>query len=230
MISHIYYNIWRPAKDTGYCTSRYFSNNYFDACLSYVNAENALRKYLSKATPKDYTSPKASYYKQLKSNTFLLQDYYLHILRKNGIKYAPHIKAKDFYLLEAPMKLRAYTCTITILGEERTLSPFAPLPHKLDTWYLEGAKVLRGNKAHQEVATLENLIQSTAALRCLLYAQFGPQSDASITNPLPKGEGTGYFQVHSLFHLTPPQWPEEEHYSIEAIPCKKDFRAYRWSD
>lgn len=98
-------------------------------------------------------------------------------------------------------------------GEE--FCPFAGLLDGELPWFLEGAKVFASNSAHRERATQENLILAVAGLRCLLYAQYGPEVDLAIAPRDKEKQGMGYFKAQSLFQVIPPEWEEAEQYAFD---------------
>ena len=71
-------------------------------------------------------------------------------------------------------------------------------------------------------------IAATAALRCLLWAQFGPQSDGIIQGRSNKGPGEGYYTAESIFAVTPPAWEPEEQYGEIALVKKNRAPCRPW--
>ena len=101
-----------------------------------------------------------------------------------------------------------------------TLAPFASLTEGiLGDWYLERAGIFPSLSPHPE-ATIRSLVTATAAVRCLLYAQFGPFSETALSPARKKGDGQGYFTYKSLFQVTPPPWPETDWYGFSFTPGK----------
>lgn len=59
------------------------------------------------------------------------------------------------------------------------------------------------------------MILAVAGLRCLLYAQYGPEVDLAIAPRDKEKQGMGYFKAQSLFQVIPPEWEEAEQYAFD---------------
>ena len=224
MLDHAYYQIWRPGPDPSYVTDRRFSPYLTEDCDGYAACENRLRALLTAAQKRggplfEYSSP--TVYEALKRVTFELQEAVRQVLKAHGKQTVRCVPPAHIALLEAPMALSRYSCRIRLDGEELSLSPFRSLGSQngpsLGEWYLENATVFSFPWNRQEAA-LGQLITATAALRCLLYAQFGPISETALSPAKPKGEGTGFYTSKSLFSLTPPDWEEGDQYGFSYPP------------
>lgn len=222
MLESAYPQIWRPGPDPNYVTDRRFSTFFTEDCDGYAACENRLRTILTKAEKAsaglDDCFPGS--YSALKRAGFELQEYVRQIFkahRKDTVRFVP---PAHFAMLEEPMALSRYSCSIHIFGEDLTLTPFCRLPDGiLGEWYLERAGVLPSFGRHPE-ATIRSLVTATAAVRCLLYAQFGPLSETALSPSRKKGEGQGYFTYRSLFSVIPPSWPESQWYGFSFSPKK----------
>lgn len=226
MLDHAYYQIWRPGPDPSYVTDRRFSPYLTEDCDGYAACENRLRALLTAAQKRggplfEYSSP--TVYEALKRVTFELQEAVRQVLKAHGKQTVRCVPPAHIALLEAPMALSRYSCRIRLDGEELSLSPFRSLGSQngpaLGEWYLENATVFSFPWNRQEAA-LGQLITATAALRCLLYAQFGPFSETALSPARKKGDGQGYFTYKSLFQVTPPPWPEADWYGFSFTPGK----------
>ena len=220
MLDSAYFRIWRPGPDPNYVTDRHFSPYLTEDCDGYAACENRLRAILSKAekSSAELDDCFPGVYSALKRAAFELQEYSGQILKASGLKTVRFVPPAHFALLEEPMALSQYTCRARLLGEDLTLTPFGQLTEgRLGEWYLERAGVLPSFGSHPE-ATIRNLAAATAAVRCLLYAQFGPLSETALSPSRKKGDGQGYFTSKSLFELTPPSWPKEEWYGFAFSP------------
>ena len=229
MLEQAYYQIWRPGTDSNFVTNRHFSSYLTECCDGYAACENRLRKILSSAEKKGILDPYKPYppaYPAIKKATFELQEFVRQVLNANGRKTVRCVPGEHIALLEAPMKLSHYRCTITLFGEEYALVPFQKLREgSMERWYLERANIFSRPQSG-ETYSIMDLVTATAAVRCLLYAQFGPLSETALSPARCKGEGSGYFTYKSLFRLTPPEWPEEEQYGFSfspkaALPLRK---------
>lgn len=222
MLTHAYFQIWRPGPDPNYVTDRSFSHFLTEDCDGYAACENRLRGILARGEKSsaalDDSAPGT--YSALKRATFELQEYARQILQAHGRKTVRCVPPAHFVLLEAPMALSRYSCRIRLLGEDVTLAPFASLTEGiLGDWYLEQAGIFPSLSPHPE-ATIRSLVTATAAVRCLLYAQFGPFSETALSPARKKGDGQGYFTYKSLFQVTPPPWPETDWYGFSFTPGK----------
>lgn len=219
MIQHAYRQIWRPAPSYNYCAADNFAEHYFDICDGYGRCENALRRVLAHGG-----QPKGLYTK-LKQVTFELQDSYMHILHANGKTPSRRPTAQDFSQLEKAMRLSEYEVR---LGDTPAWRPFAQLaaqPPALGQWYLQKAGVLWSPPALRRLATVKNLVAATAALRCLVWAQFGSWGDDAFRGQPGKRWAGNSLMAESIFILTPPAWPDEECYGHlplhkNKVPCK----------
>ena len=217
MLDQAYYQIWRPGPDPNFVTDRHFSSYLTECCDGYASCENRLRKLLSSAEKNGIRDPQNAYpgtYQAIKKATFELQESVRQVLKANGKKTVRCVPAEHIALLEPAMKLSCYQCSISLFGSEFTLSPFHSLTEGImENWYLERAGIFSRPQSGEEFSIMD-LVTATAAVRCLLYAQFGPVSETALSPAKCKGEGTGYFKYKSLFHLVPPEWPEEKQYGF----------------
>lgn len=222
MKQEVYHQIWRPAPSDAYCLAQNYAVGMLELCGGYSQCENQLRRVLSRDVPRQ--EPRRALLPLLRQITFELQENLRCIRKASGFSTVRRPGAADFAGLEAPMRLSQYRCRLVQEGLE--LAPFAALaqnPPRMEPWYLERAGVLFTPPALAQYATVDNLIAATAALRCLLWAQFGPQSDGIIRGRTSKGPGEGYYTAESIFAVTPPVWEPEEQYG--EITLVKKHRA-----
>lgn len=232
MLTDAYFQIWRPCADgtSAYCTASNFSKGFFELCGGYAEAENGLRAVLNHAQLKDLDRMDPRIYSRLKLAAFELQEQYRMILAANGFKAPRSVPAEDFSILEPAMRLSGYRAVLLFHGEEIILTPFESLPGGLDLWYLGGISPFSFKRPGLEHATLRNLLLAVAALRCLLYAQFGPQSGQAIT-PTRKKISEDDSRLTSIFTVTPPDWEDAQWYQITYEPPRlKAVRPYPFFD
>ncbi|MEG2234571.1 MAG: hypothetical protein RRZ42_08060 [Oscillospiraceae bacterium] len=213
MLEKAYRQIWRPCASDDYCTSSHFAVGFFEICDGYASAENALRSALNRYGSQSPNECNMRLYTPLKAVIFEIQDCFMKIMKANQAATVHKITGKEIAKLEKPMKLSEYTCTALVNENECSFRPYASLPC-MGEWYLEGANAFFAKSEHKKRATLENLLCATAALRCLVYAQFGCQSELAIYGNDKKGEGEGYFTASSIFTVIPPKWTDEECYGF----------------
>lgn len=230
MLNHAYHQIWRPCTSAAFVTDQYYSPFLAEDCGGYAGCENRLRAILTKAEKKgtDINDIFPGTYEALKKVTFELQEHVRQIFLANGRGTIRNIPSADIFLLEEPMRLSEYRCTICLFGSDTELAPFTfDADHELGSWYIRAPKFFVFPWSHHE-APLIDLVNATAALRCLLYAEFGPFSEQAISPARKKGKGTGYYTYKSIFTVIPPDWPEDEHYGFSYSKDQK-LNVKRWS-
>ncbi|WP_071427141.1 hypothetical protein [Merdimmobilis hominis] len=204
-------HVWRPGPATSYCVEKGFSTTFGEQCDGYARAENGLRTLLGGPWPQPFPGRKR--YNLLKAITFEVEENLLQILEDSGLPKPTKVDRSQLKRLEPAYRLTGYRAVYTMTGEE--FCPFAGLLDGELPWFLEGAKVFASNSAHRERATQENLILAVAGLRCLLYAQYGPEVDLAIAPRDKEKQGMGYFKAQSLFQVIPPEWEEAEQYAFD---------------
>ena len=204
-------HVWRPGPVTSYCVEKGFSTTFGEQCDGYARAENGLRTLLGGPWPQPFPGRKR--YNLLKAITFEVEENLLQILGDSGLPKPAKVDLSQLKRLESAYRLTEYRTVYTITGEE--LRPFEGLLDGELPWFLEGAKVLASSPAHREQATQKNLILAVAGLRCLLYAQYGPEVDLAIAPRNKNKQGMGYFKAQSLFQVIPPEWEEAEQYAFD---------------
>ena len=205
-----YRHVWRPGPSTGYCTEKEFSTFFVQQCDGYARAENGLRTLMGGPWPQLF--PHRKRYQQMKAITFEVEENLLQIFADSQVEKPSRIDVSQLQRLEPAYRLTQYQVVYGMTGEK--LTPFSGLMEGELSWFLEGANVFSSNPVHRERSTPRNHILAVAALRCLLYAQYGPEVDYAIAPRDQKKQGMGYFKAQSLFTVIPPQWEEEEQYAF----------------
>lgn len=227
MLNTIYHQIWRPTRDSNYsyCVNPHYAKGFPELCSGYASAENRLRRLLDKSRLCDLEKQDNRIFPVMKQVQFELQEHYRLILLANKKSCPRIVSGNDFRILEKPMRLSEYHCIIAVEEKNLSLQPFhtqlAELP-----WYLEHLKIFSSAGNYSSQLTRHNLLLATAALRCLLHAQFGPESDAAITPTVKAKETKGYYPAQSLFQIIPPLWSEAESYEAESATTCRTFCPY----
>ncbi|HOG01000.1 MAG TPA: hypothetical protein PKW41_12900 [Clostridia bacterium] len=223
-----YYRIWRPGAGTDFCLDRRNAKNILDLCAGYAEIENQLRRKLTKRT-NAIDAPDRALLRLHKQCIFEVQQNTFDICRANSVKVNPRMARDDLQFLIKHLKLSDFSVCVKLYDEAHTLIPFCP--ESLDEWYLEGLHVLFNRSVDYTHVTLYNCLLSAAAVRILLFAQFGDVPDRLIEGNS-KHAGSGFYQRSSIFQIVPPDWSEEESYNFswDELKTKRDpFIAFPFS-
>lgn len=150
------------------------------------------------------------------------------ILRENGYPApAPgcYWNIKNYFNVNKAMALDRYEVRIGLWeNAPLILKPFScwnTTSYNPLKWYKDYNSVKHDRTQNFHLASLENLLNSSAGLLIILYAQFGPQA----FNPyqsLSVYNSKGPFEsvIDSLFEINPPIWTDAEKYEFDWATIK----------
>lgn len=225
-----YCRVWRPGEDSRYCLDHKYASDLGDLCGQYAEIENALRALLEKHGTGEHAMllTGRKIYKLARSIRYELDHSFTRILKANSYPgKAGRYTYRDFTALEKPLRLSEYRVSLPNNAlQAGFFRPFFGWTEDEPDWYRGNFPLLNAFAAEVEGATLLKVLAGAAALRCVLYAQFGENLDLALA-PRSKKEGTGYFTAQSIFPLKPPAFLLEECYNLDWEALKREKKRYK---
>ena len=220
-----YYRIWRPGSGTEFCSDHRNTKNLPEISTSYIRLENQFRRVLTKHW-REMEQAKCQYQALLRHSVFEIQQNIYDLLRANGVAATAQICAGELELVVQHLRLEEYTVELHLPSGCFTCSPY--LQEQRAAWDLPRLHGRFSAFVPLGAVTLRQCVVALAALRVLLYAQFGDALD-DIMQGKSKKQGSGFYTPRSILSLKQLDWPEEEKYEFcwkELSQSKQPFARY----
>ncbi len=148
------------------------------------------------------------------------------ILKDNGYaKSEKDMNMQDYFKLASIARLSEYKVTFDRWTSLHVFMPFAEwneASYAPLSWYRSYNNVKHNRYSNFNQANLDNLINSYAALICILFAQYGEMMAYGFVNALPISQNNQkVLKVHP-FTIIAPSFPEEDQYDFIWDILKKD--------
>lgn len=214
-----YYRIWRPGSGTEFCSDCRNAKNFSEISISYIKLENELRRALTKHW-REMERSKYRYKALLRRCAFEIQQNIYDLLRANGAAATARICGGELKPVMQHLRLEEYTVDLRLPEGCFTFNPYVQAQRAV--WDLPELHSRFSVFVPLKPVTLRQCVVALAALRVLLYAQFGDALE-EIMQSSSKKQGSGFYVPHSIFSLTPPSWAEEAQYKF----CWRELRQSR---
>ncbi|MFO0478639.1 MAG: hypothetical protein ACK50L_07690 [Bacteroidota bacterium] len=235
-INKPYFRIYRPGVFADYCTDIKNAENCAMLCRAYNLLENDLRKIFEYVEPCKHnlnTYSHRMYELFLRASTEF-ESNAKGILKANGYsKKDRDMKIRDYLKLDLATKLSEYQLEIGFWRPNKmVITPFAKWKegHSLK-WYQDYNAVKHNRDANFHLATLENTLESVAAVLAILYAQFDFNTLTShMANPVIMQTDNENItpQSDTMFQVIKPHtWTADQKYQFDWVVLKSNNEPFQ---
>lgn len=237
-----YYRIIRVTKDTGFCdwvSDERYSDDRYELCHAYKIIEQDLKKLFEYINPSD--SNRKTYSHRLfdlflRSSTEF-ENNCKKILRANGYtkRRGARWDINDYKRLDSANRISQYKIKLNVwYPKPKIIQPLKSWGSKGKSlkWYQDYNKVKHNRHSMFSLANLDNVLNATASVFCVLFSQFHVCAfNPYRTQESYGGEEGGYISTdYSLFSIKPfENWKKREEYNFDwrnLKSTKKPFNQY----
>jgi hypothetical protein len=237
-INKPYFRIYRPGAGdfADYCTDRRNAENSDILCRAYILLENDLRKIFEYVEPCSHN---------LNTNSHRMYELFLRastefesnakgILKANGYSTVDrNMNIRDYKKLDLATKLSEYQLEIGFWRPSKmVITPFADWKKGPSLkWYQDYNSVKHNRDEYFHLATLQNTLESVAAVLAILYAQFDFNTFTSHTaNPIILSHDNENITPLSdtMFQVIKPHtWTADEKYQFDWVVLKSNNEPFQ---